>query len=75
MCNPQGTAPLGKIRDEAHKALDRIEELPEKCKKLAKKAADGQVAGKRNQPGRTTMRPPRLPGGQHVIDVLKAGTY
>ena len=73
--NPQGTAPLGKIRDEAHKAIDRIEGLPEKCKKMAKDAADAQVNIKFRQPGRTTLRPPRLPGGQGVIDVLKAGTY
>lgn len=73
--NPQGTAPLGKIRDEAHKAIDRIEGLPAKCKKMAKDAADAQVNIKFRQPGRTTLRPPRLPGGQGVIDVLKAGTY
>lgn len=73
--DPQGTAPLGKIRDEAHKAIDQIEELPEKCKKMAKDAATIQVGSKFRQPGRTTINPPKLPGGQPVIDVLKAGTY
>lgn len=73
--NPQGTAPLGKIRDEAHKALDQVESLPEKCRKMAKQAADMQVAGKREQPGRTTMRPPKMPRNEDVIKVLKAGKY
>lgn len=73
--NPQGTAPLGKIRDEAHKALDQVESLPEKCRKMAKQAADMQVAGKREQPGRTTMRPPKMPQNEDVIKVLKAGKY
>jgi len=73
--NPQGTAPLGKIRDEAHKALDKVPGLPEKCRKMAKDAADIQVGANDQQPGRTTTNPPKLPGGKPVIDVLKAGTY
>ena len=73
--NPQGTAPLGNIRDEAHRAIDQIKELPEKCKKMAKDAATIQVGSKFRQPGRTTINPPKLPGGQSVIDVLKAGKY
>jgi hypothetical protein len=71
----QGTAPLGKTGDEAHNAIDQIEELPEKCKKMAKDAATIQVGSKFRQPGRTTTNPPKLPGGQPLIDVLKAGTY
>jgi hypothetical protein len=72
---PQGTAPLGKIRDETHKAIDQINGLPEKCKRMAKDAADAQVNIKFKQPGRTTIQPPKLPRGERVIDVLKAGTY
>lgn len=73
--NPAGTAPLGKIRDEAHKALDRVGDLPEKCRRMAKDAADIQVGANDLQPGRTTLMPPKLPGGRDVIDVLKAGKY
>lgn len=73
--NPQGTAPLGKIRDEAHKALDKVEELPEKCRKMAKRAVDIQVGANDQQPGRTTRMPPRLPKSEDVIKVLKKGAY
>jgi hypothetical protein len=66
---------LRSARDEAHKAIDQIEELPEKCKKMAKDATTIQVGSKFRQPGRTTTNPPKLPGGQPLIDVLKAGTY
>jgi len=42
---------------------------------MAKQAADMQVAGKREQPGRTTMRPPKMPRNEDVIKVLNAGKY
>ncbi|TBN12835.1 DUF4150 domain-containing protein [Agrobacterium cavarae] len=73
--NPHGTAPLGEIRGEVNKAIDRVSELPEKCKRMAKLAAMAQVGSNEGQPGRTTMRPPQLPGGKAVIDRLQAGTY
>ncbi len=73
--HPQGTAPLGEIRGEVNKAIDRVSELPEKCKRMAKLAAMAQVGVNEEQPGRTTMRPPQLPGGKAVIDRLQAGTY
>ncbi len=72
---PQGTAPLGEIRGEVNKAIDRVPELPEKCKRMAKLAAMAQVGQNEEQPGRTTIRPPQLPGGKDVIDGLQAGSY
>lgn len=72
---PTGTAPLGEIRNKTHLAIDQVSELPTKCKDMAKQAADEQVAGKRHQPGRTTMMPPKLPRDKKVIEVLKAGQY
>ncbi|WP_164879728.1 DUF4150 domain-containing protein [Afifella aestuarii] len=69
---PKGTAPLGKIRDEVYKAIDKVEELSQECRERAKKATYAQVVGRRNQPGRTSMHPPK---DADVIRVLKAGTY
>ncbi|MGO7902912.1 hypothetical protein ACC719_36615, partial [Rhizobium ruizarguesonis] len=67
---PHGTAPLGEILGEVYAASYQVKELPEKGKRMAKVAAEGQVGVKEDQPGRTTIRPPQLPGGQRVIDGL-----
>ena len=61
---PNGTAPLGAILEVSKRSIDKISDLPEDCKKLAKSKLGTQVQQKNRdpeQPGRT--RENSLPSG------------
>ncbi|WP_144340220.1 hypothetical protein [Sinorhizobium sp. BJ1] len=61
--NPQGTAPLGKIRDEAHKALDRIKSCPKNAKNWQKKLRTARLPVNETSPAvRRCVLPDYRPG-------------
>ena len=72
---PNGTAPLGAILEVSKQSIDKISDLPEDCKKLAKSKLDTQVQQKNldpEQPRRTREKP--LPSGD-AKTVLQCGYY